>query len=217
MHACLQVWLIHTMVQKNEPQFDIEAMQAASRGQYNSRLCSLLEAVTSPHGECYEMFRMCWRQLHDESLWLHLHKTEAVASNIFRFGLRPAAVIYTTVVRQYNTFPTLLFRLVNKPSVASTIHKYAADNPCLLDEYSRNFLARFHTPEALQSDQALLELCAVSMLGFGNIFDTERGHSSNARRSRMRPHTHVPALFDLSSWKQGWSGPIFVPNDAQEP
>ena len=155
-------------------------------------------ASALPDGEVFGCIADMYRQLQDVDLWSFCEQSENMSSELVRLACRPAGVLYALVLLPALSFPYKLFSVLNSPDNAAEVLQTSRDFPCLLDSWSAAFLHDFDTVALLGSPVAQQCLASIALDVVCNTFDAERGHSSNARRSRMRSHTHIMALHDLS-------------------
>ena len=158
--------------------------------QHSSRLLHL-SLSCEPGGACWNMLKRTWEQFRTPSLWAHLPRTECTCTDILRYGLRPAATVYYLVISVYRNLPYLLLHLLTNPESSKDFEEGLLPKTCCHDAYSKAFFQRYPTATDMTSLEAKLELRMLGMLGMANSFDVERLHSSTARRSRTRPHTHT--------------------------
>eukprot|EP00971_Amphidinium_carterae_P352799 6492734-Amphidinium_carterae.4 len=132
-----------------------------------------------------EMFYGCKQQL--MSIGMDLPETETLRSDILRLCFKSAGVVWLLVAEKYNpsAMPWRLFTLLSDAS-QSKCEEMLAMRPCCLEDFSRDFLTKHNSTEALLSPevQAMLH-CLASMLDM-TTFSTERLHSRNIRRQRKR-------------------------------
>ena len=205
------------MLQLNEPEYDGHVFERVVRGEFHSSRLLHLSLSCEPGGACWDMIKRVWCQLHTPELWAHLPPTECTLSDALRVSLRPAAVLYKTVIAVYRNLPFRLLQLLQSPHLAPEFETMAKTDLCLQDSYSRALFQRYPTAKDMVGMEATLELRTLSMLAKGNSFDVERLHSAFARRSRTRPHSHTPELADVALWRMGWAAPAFVSIDVEEP
>ena len=132
----------------------------------------------------YEACKLATEQMGSHSLFAHMAETEALRSNIFKFSVRAAAVLWHLLFERYKRYPWALFALLHNPSpeVAAGILRES----CLHDAWTIKFLQYVDSPEKLLSSDMLQTLRACSALIVGTTYGVERMHSSNTKRAKHR-------------------------------
>ena len=204
-----EVDLMHRIVELNSPALFFERAEGILQGQPpQSHLLSLHLAATERDDSCFHQFFLKHARLvQDDSLWHHLTATEAMSTHIIRYALRTPAVFFELVWRRLSMWPYKLFKLLAHPEAAPELFAEGQRSPCMLDTFSAKFLQQFPSPQELQSQGALLTLQLVGLAAVHNIYNVEQMHSSNARRSRQRVHTHSMKVEDMAMWLQSSSSP----------
>ena len=143
-----------------------------------------------------------------------LPQTEATASTVFKLALRQAAVLYELVVsRCRHAFPYQLFMLLDHPEESARVIAIAREKPCVLDEFSRDFLAVYNSEQLLQGEDARQTLAAVGAQLVANTHSTERLHSRHARKAALRAQTTRMSLPDLGLCHSLRAVPPWWPNE----
>ena len=206
------ILLMHKLLKDNEPAADLEVMRSL-QGQSQSipyRLCKMWHWSASREGACQQAMRKSFELL-SSGQWQDLPKTNAQQAFIVQMVLRPCAVLYELVVVKHRGFPHRLFSLLLVEGLEETIVAEAQAFPCLLDEFSEAFLARYPDAASLRTLEARCVLSMIALQAMNNTHGTERLHSSNARRARSRTHTHVIKLHDVAMFHQGRAAPRWFP------
>ena len=204
-----QQLLIHKLLRQTSRLSELEWLDQVAKGENRSYKALTLAFGSDAGGVLHEYLSAIATHLGDERRWSPCHLVEAVASDIMRLSLRGAAVCHELLVMRSQSFPCVLFRLLQGPGYAQEILELANHSPCLLDAFSRRHLAAFATAEALNSQESLMVLRSTAMLFQGNTYSTETLHSKATRRSKNRI-THSMSLHDLAMWYQVSATPSFL-------
>ena len=92
--------------------------------------------------------------------------------------------------RYWRSFPFRLWELLQNPTLERARQILAVDT-CLLDEFSRRFLNRFHSPQKLISAAALGTLAALTAVVRLDIIPIECRSAQIKRLLRVRSSTHA--------------------------
>ena len=131
-------------------------------------------------------FADSWARFVDKDLWVHMPETEEWRSQLLRMMMRPAACVFQLVKITTQGFPYRLAALVVGSLTAEEADKILKTPKCLLDRFSRDFLARFASVQQLQSEEAKQMMTLVSHMALCCTYTTERLHSCNLRRTQTR-------------------------------
>ena len=146
-------------------------------------------------------------------LWDQFEKSELFRTNLFREAMRPAAVGYQLVWLRTCGLPYKLFTLLQGgANLAAVAEDILATPACILDTWSRSFLAHHSSVEALTGPQARAELVVIADSFLGTTYSTERLHSKNLRRSRDKQLRRADVHF-LGLSHMGWSAPTICKRD----
>ena len=107
----------------------------------------------------------------------------------FRLMSRAGASVYYLISVRHLKFPLRLFLLLVDASMAEELLA-EAEKPCLLDEFSQAFIARFKDV-GLGSAEALASLRAIALVLRLDISDLESLHASLRRLLKATPQTKV--------------------------
>ena len=204
-----EVDLMHHVVGLNSPAYFFQRAHDVLQGlPPKSRILDMHLAATEGIDSCYHQFFLKYgTMMEDETGWDHLAATEIVSTEIVRHCLRPPSVFYELVWRRWSMWPYKLFKLLQSPDCASALRAEARAFPCMLDTFSASFLQQYSSPEEMQSQSALLTLHLLALSAVHNTYSVEQMHSSNARKTRQRAHTHCMKVEDLAMWLQSSSSP----------
>lgn len=75
----------------------------------------------------------------------------------------------------------------------------AGHNHCLLDNFSRSFVTRYPSVEAMQSGEAMAVLESAAVIALPTTAKMERSHAETKRNARTREETHAQQLLHTSS------------------
>ena len=123
--------------------------------------------------------------LRSKELWGQFHESEIFRTKLLQQTMRPGAVGYQLVFLRTRGFPYKVFSLLeggeNLEAKALDILRTPA---CMLDSWSRSFLAEHSSVGELTGPRAKAELIVIADVFLGTTFTTERLHSKNLRRAR---------------------------------
>ena len=200
-----QIQLMKDIVSNNDAGFDA---RQASRDVRSFRVLEVLKGFKE--GGMFSRFNVCiLEKLTTVGLWSEVTASEQRSSDVFRTSMRAAAVCHELLTVPCSGFPWQLFNMLDDVSHAETTMLTFQSRPCLLDCWSRGFLAEIEAqfgPRALASDIGVAIVESMAQFLMCNIFDVERTHTSHANRSRRRT-THRLALAFLAVFHQAEAGP----------
>ena len=131
------------------------------------------------------------------SAWQHLERrTQSQQLFIFKLLARAGASAYSLLVVRQRAWPYKTFDILRHPSVTGPLLEATSD--CQLDGYTAGF--KEHYKGELTGVLARSELQHILYLAGTDAASTERLHSENQRRSKMKVWTHPTDLPTLSSW-----------------
>ena len=136
-----------------------------------------------------------------EGPWrLHRCATELDSLRAFKLAARMGASCYALLRVRHRHLPFRTFYIANDPSVAE-VFKHCPE--CTLDEYSAKF--RSHYQDGCAGPVAQAELLALAAILETGTASTERSHSSNESRNKLKVQTHSQELAELSACNAGRS------------
>lgn len=140
------------------------------------------------------------------------YSTVEYAGIAFAMMSRAMAGVQTLLVDVHSSFPVSLFRLIHNPGLASQIRRTPG---CMLDAFSKNFLASWKSEAALSSVAARAELFLIATAMRMEITRIECRHAYIRRLVKLRVQSrkaairHASASFVLMRQrcmqKAGWS------------
>ena len=128
--------------------------------------------------------------------------------------LQPAGAFFKLIATRVNQFPYRLFGLLVQNNVddrLTTARGILGSSRCMMDDFTRDFVAKFPSENELVSAQALASLQLLSQKLWCSTFPVETGHSSNLRRSRGQAHTHRADLPHMALTHCCFVGPQCLP------
>ena len=137
--------------------------------------------------------------------WAQFLETELFRSRLLAVFMRCAAVVFQLVEVRVKGYPYKLFSMLEPALLESTAREAEAAPKCMLDQWTRRFLDRYHG-EALRGAEPRAVLELICGLGMGTTFTTERLHSKNLLRAKLRLSKR-PDLHYLSLTHMGFSVP----------
>ena len=142
---------------------------------------------------------------HSTITWEHWNETEQFRSRLLRVFMRCAACVYQLVETRVRGYPFALLSMLQAGQEQATAAAVQSTSSCMLDRWSRKFLATF-PGQQLTGDDAIATLRLLAELGLGTTFSTERLHSKNLNRAKQR-QTRKADLHYLSLAHMGFSSP----------
>ena len=141
------------------------------------------------------------------SIWNQLAETEQFRTSLLQAMMRCAAVIYQLIECRVAQFPYRMFSLLSAHDNLARVAQGILNTPtCLLDRWSRAFVAAYPRAEELSGSEALQTLHMLAEVSLGTTFSTGRLHSRNLQRARLR-RTNKADLQYLSLSHMGWAAP----------
>ena len=150
--------------------------------------------------------------LHSPDIAMFMPPTEIASSKLFRAFARMWAVMYDNMHKRYTEYPYKL-RLLISPSADLDVHIacFLSAKDCALDQFSKALRKDFGTEEQLKSVefQQMLKIFFWHM--DTSTYSTERLHSQNTRRTRVRAQvTHQLPLHQVALSHAGVAAPAEV-------
>ena len=124
--------------------------------------------------------------LASKTLWSHVPETQAARSLIFRVCARPAATCWQLIWVRLQQCPTKLLHLVTAADKQRLAADILALPNCLVDSFTQGFIAAYPTVPELCGQKALQMLSCLTSHIQGTTFSTERLHSRNLQRAKLR-------------------------------
>ena len=188
-----QIALMSTLLQSDSREFELQ--QLDNLRDQGSREYNVVRLATG--ADTLPMLQQTMQTVQCEQKWRHLPCTESHQSQVLQSCMRPAAFIWRLLHLRCTNLPTALFALVKDPTPARAAA--LLETPlCRRDAFSRKFLNEHNTVERLTSANCIQLLTAAAFLIRGTTFSTERAHSKNSRRARMRVQTHAMQAYTLA-------------------
>ena len=153
----------------------------------------------------------------NHGIWVLLHETEALRSDVFIRCMRAASVVHYMVRIRLESFPFTLFRLADPQSSQEELRENAAmilgSSACMRDPFTAKYLSKHRTVEQLSSPKSIMKLQLLSRKLLGSTYNTERLHSRNLKRAKNRVATHRANIKDVALPHVWWTGPqAFMPS-----
>ena len=154
----------------------------------------------------------CFVQMKTEQLWSLFYPSEALASVLLQMCMRPAAVVFQLIWIRTQTYPYKLFTLLEggtEEALREVANDILSSPTCAMDSFTKDMLRRYPDTEALISQEfrAILEIIAGQLQC--STFTTERLHSKNLRRTKMRVAVRRADIQDIGLAHVGYCGPAF--------
>ena len=112
--------------------------------------------------------------MHEGAPWCHLNtKSGRVRGLVFRVIARAGAAAYQLLEVRHRTWPYQLFALLKSDDIAVDLQRLADRHPCVLDEYTRSFVAEHGG--ALTGPDAKAELELIARFADTDTASTEKG------------------------------------------
>ena len=208
MRACLQpqqdlmTFLLHAA---SGPWESEQIGRILSQGHRNYRFTVLHD------GALFQTFmRDTLQQFLSKRLWIHASFTEGWRTKLFQLTWRPAGIVFQLVMVRVANFPYALFGLLERGVDRELVATALLSKPkCLRDTFSKSFLQKYCTPQALCGAEAIAVLKVLAKKALASIFTTERLHSKNLRRAKGRSNTHYPDVKFLGLSHMASAHPIW--------
>ena len=107
-----------------------------------------------------------------------------------------------------------MFSLLSAHDNLAQVAEGILNTTCLLDRWSKSFVMAYPRADELSGSEALQTLHMLAELSLGTTFSTERIHSKNLQRARLR-RTNKADLEHLSLAHMGGAAPTAVLSEAQ--
>eukprot|EP00971_Amphidinium_carterae_P352094 6492423-Amphidinium_carterae.2 len=204
----LMAALLHSSSQTWEEE---QMLNLVDYGERCYRLVALHEGELL-HAFFVEIFNQ-WRS---PTVWLEHEPTEAFRSCLLQLSMRVGAVGFQLIWIRTRGFPYKMFLLL-QPSRASRelAEQFLTTKKCMLDPWSKGFLAVHNSPDLLLGPVAINSLNAIARTCQGNTYSTERLHSRNWKRHAARL-THKADIEHLGLSHTAWAAPPWLRRPDQD-
>lgn len=145
-----------------------------------------------------EFFRLVRERMFGQRFWMHLpaeDRTVNLQNLCFVTLSRMGCSVSRMIVDHRSGFPLKLFLLLGDPSLAED---FLNIKPCLLDDFSRKFIATYKDKGPSHPD-ALMTLRTVAMVWRLDIADVESRHAALRRKLKASPQAKRLLLEGLSA------------------
>ena len=150
--------------------------------------------------------------LFSASLWddLHFIETEHFRTSLARASSLQAAAIWEKLTFPFSIFPWKLFKMLRRDSDEHDANDILGAAPCVRGDFVNSLLLTYDSAQKLVSEEFKQVLALICSLCQGCTYATERLHSKNLRRSRLRTAAPRTALSVLALCHTGYSGPSWA-------
>eukprot|EP00971_Amphidinium_carterae_P252380 5010543-Amphidinium_carterae.1 len=183
--------LMHALLAMSSDKYDAEQSLREQRGERRSYRVLDMHKGTEQGGLFFRYLQELASQVFDPEVLGVMVWHERGLCDSFRYVLRSSATAYDLIIGKCRGYPARLFRLIDRPEDALAIAATAREHPCLLDAFSTDHVARYSTPQALQSMDSVKTLECVANNLVCNIHAVESAHTKNSKRARQRQTRHL--------------------------